>query len=142
MLKICFDIGGVLSKYPDRLRELCKTLSQSSQIELYVITDMHDHREVVELLQNNGFTMIPPEHVYTSDYATYGEACKAKLLKELKIDIFLDDFAGYLCWDSQLGEAPIRLMVCPDMFQPYWHDSWKVPDNYDFGRRRSPPSIL
>ena len=51
--------------------------------------------------------------------------CKAVLLSELKIDIFFDDFIGYLAWDSSLGPAPIRLLVMPDPYKPYWADSWK-----------------
>lgn len=142
-MKIAFDIGGVLSKYPDQFREMLKDFSNS---EIFVITDMHDKAEVVKMLTDNGFIKtvvgfgpigpIYEQNVYCADYKTHGDMCKAVLLKELGIDIFFDDFVGYTNWDSSLGPAPIRLLVMPDPWKPYWADSWKVPVESDFGRRR------
>lgn len=131
-MKIAFDIGGVLSKFPNEFRSLIDTLMASHQI--HVITDMHDHTEVVNVLIRNGFK-IPSENVHCADYTGKGEYCKAILLKELGIDIFIDDFGPYLTWDSALGPAPIRLMIAPDGFRPYWHPEWQTNDNCDFGRR-------
>ncbi len=133
-MKIVFDIGGVISKFPHEFKELIKVL-QLGGIEIFVITDMHDMQEITQMLQDNGFSNIPKENIHTADYAQFGEFCKAKLLKELHIDMFFDDFIGYHQWDSQLGKAPIRLLVSPDGFQPYWHNEWKVPKDHDFGRR-------
>ena len=141
MLRIAFDIGGVLSKYPDKFRELCNKLHTCSGIEMYVITDMHNKEEVLKTLSANKFDMIPPERVFSSDYDNYGEMCKAILLKELNIDIFIDDFAGYCNWDSQLGESPIRLLIQPDPFKPYWNEDWQVSGDHHFGRRVSPKNI-
>jgi hypothetical protein len=134
-MKIAFDIGGVISKFPEQFRVLGLLCSASTPCQVYVITDMHDKEEVLKMLANNHFDFIPPENVYCADYKNHGEFCKAILLKQLGIDIFIDDFVGYVQWDSSLGPAPIRLLVAPDGFKPYWHDEWKVEGEYDFGRR-------
>lgn len=137
-LKIAFDIGGVLSKYPETFKKLIAGL-WCGGVNLYVITDMHKRDEVLKQLSDNGFSMIPPENVYCADYNTHGEFCKAVLLRDLKIDIFFDDFVGYVNWDSQFGEAPIRCLLAPNAFKPYWDESWKC-EGGEFGRRKfSPP---
>lgn len=132
-MRIAFDIGGVLSKYPDEFVQLLQSLK--SDHDLFVITDMHDKDEVVRTLENNGFSFIKPENVYCANYTSHGEMCKAFLLKELKIDMFFDDFSGYLQWDQSLGPAPIRLQIQPDAYRPYWAESWKTDCDSDFGRR-------
>lgn len=134
-LRIAFDIGGVLSKYPAHFRTLCYNLQ--GKVDQFVLTDMHDKADVCAMLRKNGFYefIFPDENIYTADYATHGEMCKAVLLKELKIDIFIDDFIGYTQWDSQLGDAPIRLLVQPDAFKPYWDEQWKCTGG-NFGRRK------
>lgn len=139
-MKVAFDIGGVLSKYPDELRNWVYTF-QDAGYGVFVITDMHDRREVLDQLRNNGFR-IPEDYVYTADYDQYGEMCKAVLLSKLGINVFIDDFPGYLQWDRSLGPAPIRLLVQPDAFRPYWHESWQVLCKSDFGRRFATPNQL
>lgn len=130
-MRIAFDIGGVLSKYPDILRPLALLL-QHAGVDVLVITDMHDHAAVVGVLALNGFEFIPPANVFTADYDKHGEGCKAELLKELRVDVFLDDFIGYVV----PGGAPVRLLVMPDASRPYYHESWKMPDGEaTFGRR-------
>tara|TARA_Y100000034_G_scaffold134957_1_gene205018 strand:- start:692 stop:1129 length:438 start_codon:yes stop_codon:yes gene_type:complete len=138
-MKIAFDIGGVLSKYPDEFRSLIRSLLNST-CEIYVITDMHDKAEVMQMLYENNFP-VTDNHIYIADYKKYGEFCKAVILAELKIDIFIDDFQGYLQWDSQLGKPPIRLLVAPDGFAPYWHQDWITKDKSDFGRRVAPANL-
>lgn len=134
-MKVAFDIGGVLSKYPVLFRKFCMTL-QSGSIEVYVITDMHDREKTLAMLKDNGFGFIPEERVLNSDYAKYGDMCKAVLLKEHAIDMLIDDFPGYVQWDSSFGPAPVRLLSQPDPFKPYWSEDWKTdPKDGDFGRR-------
>lgn len=131
-MKIAFDIGGVISKYPETFHWLMTSLAVN--MELYIITDMHDKLEVMKMLCDNNVE-VSENRVYCADYAKHGDMCKAVLLKELGIDIFIDDFLAYTSWDSSLGPAPIRLLVAPDPFQPYWSDSWKC-EGADFGRRK------
>ena len=112
--------------------------------KVFIITDVHDKNNVLQQLRDNGMAYFPESNVYCADYNRWGEACKAMLLKELQIDIFFDDFIGYLQWDSQLGPAPLRCLVMPDMFRPYWSPDWKVSgeDGVSFGRRVSPEKLL
>jgi hypothetical protein len=134
-MRVAFDVGGVLSKYPEQFRQLIKTLRSPTWCvgsEVFVISDMHPKQKIVDILRLNDFSDIPEENVYSADYDTYGEACKAILLEELKIDMFFDDFIGYVA----VGGAPIRLLVMPDAETPYYADSWKMPEGEPtFGRR-------
>lgn len=155
-MRIGFDIGGVLSKYPEKIEELIwKFCNESDEIfqespdgycqyfpafdDVFFITDQHPKEEVIDSLYLN----IPDimyhfnhEHVLCADYEKYGNLAKAILIKELGLDIFIDDFDGYLQWDSSLGPQPVLLKVMPDAFKPYWSDSWKTKNNTDFGRRK------
>ncbi len=130
-MRVAFDIGGVLSKYPGQFRLLSRILDEAG-IEVHIITDMHPKETVLEHLALNGFEFIPADHVHSADYDAYGEGCKAVLLEQLRIDLFVDDFIGYVA----AGGAPIRLLVMPDATRPYYHDDWHVPgDQPLFGRR-------
>ncbi len=130
-MKVAFDIGGVLSKYPDELREIARCL-QAGGAEVFVLTDMHVRADVLQTLALNGFDFIPDDHVFSADYATHGEGCKAEILREQGIDLFLDDFMGYV---AEPG-CPIRLLVMPDSTKPYYHPTWKTTGaEGDFGRR-------
>ena len=131
MLKISFDIGGVLSKYPDKFRMLARALALSPDIELYVITDMHDHGQSVRFVHGNGFDMIPADRIINSDYTEYGEFCKAQMIEELGIDIHIDDFPGYCAHVSC-----INLFVWPNPNEPYYSEEWKTDGSEgNFGRR-------
>lgn len=127
--RVAFDIGGVLTKYPDVLRPLVQALLDGGA-EVHVVTDMKGHEKVVDLLWDNGFK-IPRDNVHCADFERYGEACKAKLLQQLEIDVFMDDFPAYL-----VEGCPVRLLVQPDLKRPYYHDTWKTDGaEGDFGRR-------
>lgn len=106
---------------------------------VYIITDMHPLEMVLKTLKTNGIGFNGMESIFDlvlcADYEKYGNMAKAMLIKQEGIDIFIDDFEGYLCWDSSLGPQPILLKVMPDPFKPYWHDDW-VSDGGDFGRRK------
>lgn len=129
-LRISFDIGGVLSKYPDQFRKLVGALLASSAIEVFVITDMPNHDQSVRFVQENGFN-IPEERILNSDYATNGENCKAETIEKYNIDIHIDDFPGYCAHDKC-----ISLFVWPNPEKPYYNDSW-ITDGSEgnFGRR-------
>lgn len=147
-MKIGFDIGGVLSKYPDEFNKLLESLMDSDYYshEIYIISDMHPVDKIVENLSNNskkypcfGWLANNPTQIYSANYEKHGNIAKAILIKDLGIQIFFDDFDGYLQWDSSLGPQPILLKVQPDMFRPYWAKEWKVKDGSDFGRRVATP---
>lgn len=135
-LKISFDIGGVLSKYPEKFKPLVAALLTSKDIEVFVITDMHDHKQSVKFVQENGFD-IPAERILNSDYAKYGENCKAKTIEENNIDIHIDDFPGY-CAHTKC----INLFVWPNPELPYYADEFKTDGSEgDFGRRKKNAKI-
>ncbi len=135
MYKIAFDIGGVLSKYPDFFRTLLPIL-EAGGVEVHVITDMHDRAETLKMLGDNEFN-IPEARIHNADYKQHGEACKAVILRDLQIDAIVDDFTAYLVWPFG-GKAPIRLHMQPDPYRPYWDNSWKCSGG-DFGRRKYTP---
>ena len=56
-LRISFDIGGVLSKYPDKFRPLVNALVSCPAVEVFVITDMHDHKQSVTFVQGNEYNI-------------------------------------------------------------------------------------
>ncbi len=136
--RIAFDIGGVLSKYPAAFHRLALDLARQGW-EVHVITDQPDRETVLTQLAANGFGFVKPERVHCADYAEHGEMCKALLIREFNIGFLVDDFAGYLVWDSSLGPSPVRLRVEPDAYRPYWHPSW-ICEGGDFGRRYYAPS--
>ena len=145
-MKIGFDIGGVISKYPQEFKNLVSIFFWYTQEfyatghvipDIYIITDQHPKEEVLKILQENGFGFyFEAKNVYCADYEKYGNMAKAILIKELGIQIFIDDFDGYLQWDSSLGLQPLLLKVQPDWYKPYWHEEWKV-EGSDFGRRKA-----
>lgn len=132
MIKIGFDIGGVLTKYPEILTPFVNSLVKNNpDIEVHVLSDMHPVEKCQDWLARNGL-QVKPENVHSCDYSTYGETCKAVKCKELDIDILMDDFIGYVAEGS-----PIRLLVMPDAKRPYYHDDWKTDGSEgDFGRRK------
>lgn len=135
-VRVAFDIGGVLSKYPAIMRALTTALVAGGT-EVHVITDMHDHADVVRQIAANCFGHIPAANVHCADYAKFGEGCKAELLRKLNIDVFLDDFIGYVA----AGGCPVRLLVMPDASLPYYSSEWKTAGNeQDFGRRVYKPT--
>ncbi|MDQ3834306.1 MAG: hypothetical protein M3315_11900 [Actinomycetota bacterium] len=129
-LRVSFDIGGVLSKYPQVFRPFVAVL-QAGGAEVYVLTDMHDHDQSVRFVQGNGYD-IKPENVLNSDYAEFGELCKAKIIRDMGIDIHVDDFPGY-CAHSEC----VSLFVWPNPSEPYYHDEFKTDGSEGtFGRRK------
>lgn len=130
-MRVAFDIGGVLSKYPEKFRDLITKMIESNN-HVLVITDMQDHTKICDMLELNGFGMVPRGNVFCADYTTHGDGCKAELLRELEVDLFFDDHLPYML----LPGATIRCLVMPDPHKPYWADSWKVPEgDPEFGRR-------
>lgn len=129
-MKVAFDIGGVFSKSPTEFRRIVDAFRDGGA-EIFIITDMHPVDEVYGVLLANGFGIIPRENVCCADYVRFGEGCKVELLRQLGIDLFFDDFLGYLAMPAKT----IRCLVMPDPHRPYWHDSWVTDDKSDFGRR-------
>jgi hypothetical protein len=120
-VRIAFDIGGVISKYPEILLPLIRCLVAGGAA-VHVVTDMPDRGAVMRLLADNDVS-IPPERVHLADYNTWGEGCKAEVMREISADILIDDHLGYLVADG----CPVRLFVVPDPDRPYHAPNWVAP---------------
>lgn len=134
-MRIAFDIGGVLSKYPNQFRDLIERLSDRGRAAgIFVISDMHPKEKLLTLMRLNKIP-VWEQNLYCADFDKHGEGCKAELLDELKIDIFFDDHISY-CAAQFPGSYPtIRCLVWPDASMPYTSDEWIVPPEWPkFGR--------
>ncbi len=134
VIRIAFDIGGVISKYPDVFQSIIDAFefADNNDIVPYIISDIHPKEKILAMLRLNNI-IIPADRVHSADYNKYGEACKAELCKQLEIDVLVDDFIGYVAPDG----APIRLLVMPDASRPYYANEWKTDGSEgDFGRRK------
>lgn len=132
-LKVSFDIGGVLTKYPHIFRPIIDAFLKSDAVEVYVLTDMHEHSKAVKFVQGNGFN-IPAERILTARYSENGEECKAEMIKEHGINLHVDDYPGY-CDHREC----VSLFVWPNATEPYYHDTFQTDGSEgDFGRRRRP----
>ena len=132
-MRIAFDVGGVLSKYPHVFRPLIHALLKADDIEVHIISDMHPKEKIGLMLLANGIDMMH-SRVHSADYQTHGEMCKAILCKELGIDLLIDDFPGYVA----MGDH-VRLLMMPHPTEPYYHDDWKTDGSEGvFGRRVRP----
>jgi hypothetical protein len=136
-MRIGFDIGGVLSKYPEILSPLLEVLhwygEKEFEVEVWFISDMHPVDKIIDMLELNRIAF-HKHRVRSADYAKHGEMCKSILCVDLGIDILIDDFPGYV---GMVGQPPLRLLVMPDATQSYYADSWKTDRSEgNFGRRR------
>jgi len=137
-VRIAFDVGGVLSKYPTILAPLLEVLHYhgGDDVEVWIVSDMHPAQQIIDMLELNGVSFLK-HRVISADYDTYGEASKAAVCKEFGIDVLVDDFVGYV---GVVGKPPLRLLVMPDATQPYYHDDWKTNGPHgEFGRRKRQP---
>ena len=111
-MKLAFDIGGVLGKYPGVFIPMISAL-QKGGAEVFVITDIPEKETAQALLDKYGYS-IPPKMILIADFQKHGERCKAVLIKEYGIDVIIDDHPGY-CADS----GCVSLFVWPDPSVPY-----------------------
>lgn len=111
-MKLAFDIGGVLGKYPGVFLPLIAAL-QSGGAEVYVLTDIPEKETAHTHLAKYGYSF-PADKIVCADFATHGERCKAVLIKEYGIDVLVDDHPGY-CTDS----GCVALFVWPDPHLSY-----------------------
>lgn len=111
-MKIAFDIGGVLGKYPYPFVPMILTL-QKGGAEVFVITDISEKKVAEELLNRIGYN-IAPDNILCANFEKYGERCKAVLIIKYGIDVLVDDHPGY-CADS----GCVSLFVWPNPHIPY-----------------------
>ena len=111
-MKIAFDIGGVIGKYPETFIPMMRALEKGG-IEVFILTDIFDRHKAIAKLSELECT-ISAERVLCADFEKHGERCKAELIKEYGIDILVDDHPGY-CADS----GCLSLFVWPDPHRPF-----------------------
>ncbi len=138
-MKIAFDVGGVLSKYPTVFRPLIEALHfAGGGVEVYFISDMHPIQKIIDVLHLNRIPCLM-HRVHSADYKTHGEECKAVLCEHLGIDILIDDFPGYV---ACAGRPLVRLLVMPDPTLDYYESEWLTDGSEgNFGRRRNPSGL-
>lgn len=111
-MKLAFDIGGVLGKYPAVFLPLIAAL-QSGGADVYVLTDIPEKETAEKHLARYGYSF-PADKILCADFLKHGERCKAGLIKDYSIDVLIDDHPGY-CADS----GCLSLFVWPDPRLPY-----------------------
>lgn len=124
--RIGFDIGGVISKYPQEMKEMMWMLQghdsvESSPFEIYIITDMPRAQAIAMLKENK--IWFEPERLLCADWAKNGDKCKSILMKEHEIDIMIDDRLDYIMEGCRIG-----LFVVPRPEVGYYAKNWKFPD--------------
>lgn len=136
-IRIGFDIGGVLSKYPEALAFYRACLA-SPLMDVHIVTDMPKEKALA-MLRLNGIDL-DPAYVHSCDYAEHGEECKAEKAKEIGLDVLIDDFIGYV---AMPGGPALRLLAMPDPARDYYHPDWKTDGTEgDFGRRKRPRKVV
>lgn len=119
MIRIGFDIGGVIGKYTEEMVALMKACARSELFEVYVITDM-PRALALAALRANGIPF-DENTLLCADFAKHGDLCKAVLMEEHRIDIMIDDRPDYITQGVKIG-----LCVMPRPHIPYIHPDWKM----------------
>lgn len=132
-LKVSFDIGGVLSKYPYIFKPMIFALVKGGA-EVHVLTDMEKEKALRILAMNDlGPEVIPEMWVHFADFARYGDPCKDLIITRIGIHVHIDDYPGYLA----AGDYGVRLMVWPSNQESYYSSEWKTDGSEgEFGRNR------
>jgi hypothetical protein len=119
-LRVSFDIGGVLTKYPEVFKPIIKALQAAQDVEVYFLTDMPKVKDALAMLEMNGI-QTPPERIICSPFKRRGESCKAVDCLTKDIHLHIDDFPAYVA-----AGARVRLLLMPDLGRPYYAKDWKT----------------
>lgn len=114
-LKIAFDIGGVITRFPDIFYKLIHALHKSEEVELCIITDMPIDIALKYVKKYRVLDVVEKENIRHADYSKYGDNCKKILCERLGINILIDDHFGYVHNAPELG-----LFVVPRPEKPYY----------------------
>lgn len=116
-MKVAFDIGGVISRYPFEMKKLMLSLIKGG-VEVCIMTDMNaeDARNAV---LENGLDFIPTDQIYSCDWSRHGDLCKSKMIESLGVDILIDDRPDYCAAGDFIG-----LVLSPRPDKNYYHDTW------------------
>jgi hypothetical protein len=117
-VKIAFDIGGVISRYPERMMQMMSALLRGG-VEVYIITDMNQRDALATCEQNSLLAIIGPERVFSADWSAHGDRCKTEVCKKLGIDVLIDDRPDYCAEGDFIG-----LVLSPRPHVPYYASGW------------------
>lgn len=124
MIRIAFDIGGVLGKHitAQKFLDVCRTAEMLSVgIEVFVLTDMKRERAEKLLIDNMYGWVVAQHRLICADYAMHQERCKAVECLRHKIDILIDDHLPYVC----AGDHFLGLLVAPRVDRKYALPGWE-----------------
>lgn len=118
-LRIGIDIGGVISRYPDQMKELIRVLDRGGAY-VYIVTDMNPQDAALACCENglDGSTS-GVEYVVSADWSKHGDLCKTIEAEEWGLDIMIDDRPDYVAEGDFIG-----LCLSPRPNVPYYHPSW------------------
>jgi hypothetical protein len=117
-MKVAFDIGGVISRYPREFRDLMAIVGQGGG-EVFVLTDMNQ-TDAWSAIQENGLAgLVYRENILSADWSKHGDLCKTKVCEEHGIDILIDDRPDYVAKGNFIG-----LVLSPRPDVPYYAEEW------------------
>lgn len=116
-LRVGIDIGGVISRYPDEMKELIRVLDQGGAI-VYIVTDMNP-KDAHAALTENRIPIEYIENVISCDWSNDGDMCKTKAANDFSLDILIDDRPDYVANGDFIG-----FCLSPRPNKPYYDPSW------------------
>lgn len=117
---IAFDIGGVISRYPEQMRELMLAF-QAAGTDVRVLTDMCPD-DARASLNANGFDFMPDDKIHSADWTAHGDRCKSEVIRREGIDVLIDDRPDYCAEGDFIG-----LVLSPRPQKPYYATEWVNP---------------
>jgi hypothetical protein len=134
-VKVAFDIGGLISRYPNMMKELMSSLIRGGS-EVFILTDMNPRDALAACRENGlmgfiGHKGIPKsmdvEHdwsireswILSADWSRHGDLCKSELMELYEIDILIDDRPDYAASGDFIG-----LVLSPRPDVPYYSPEW------------------
>src|SRR4051812_9478510 len=100
-MKVAFDIGGVISRYPRQMKALMRALIAGG-IDVRILTDMNP-TDAERARVENGLDFIGPDKVHSCDWSRYGDRCKTIVMEEQGISILIDDRPDYCAEGDFIG---------------------------------------
>ncbi len=117
---MAFDIGGVISRYPEQMRALMLALVRGGA-EVHVLTDMP--RETARACLNaNGFGFVTDGHLHCADWSEHGDLCKTRVCEAQRFDVLVDDRPDYVAAGEFIG-----LVTAPRPGRGYYAPEWRKP---------------
>ncbi len=131
-LTIAFDIGGVISRYPEKMKQLMAVLIKGGAL-VYILTDMNpvDALAAVRanglmhlighdrLLSDPYFQSARNRYILSANWSRDGDLCKTRIMEDEGIDFLIDDRPDYAAKGDFIG-----LVLSPRPDVPYYHESW------------------